>query len=99
MRIAFVALTLVAVVIVYLELHLAEGKFRVKVPKLKLKSGMKVRVPKLKRTRVHMPKVRHMGKTLGHAALGTTNVVSSLGTTGANIANTVLQNKNAAASR
>uniref|UniRef100_L7MCC8 Putative secreted peptide n=1 Tax=Rhipicephalus pulchellus TaxID=72859 RepID=L7MCC8_RHIPC len=94
MRIACVALTLVTVAIVYLELQLAEGKLHLKVPKLKLKSGMRVRVPKLKKTRIRVPKVRHVGRTIGHAALGTTNVVSSLGTTGANIAQTVLNNQN-----
>ncbi|KAL1445532.1 hypothetical protein MTO96_044965 [Rhipicephalus appendiculatus] len=99
MRIAFVALALVAVVVVYLELHLAEGKLRVKVPKLKLKSGLRVRAPRIKKTRIRVPKMRHAGKTLGHVALGATNVVSSLGTTGADIANTVLQNQKTAASR
>nr|XP_037275260.1 uncharacterized protein LOC119167874 isoform X1 [Rhipicephalus microplus] len=60
MRIAFVALALVAVAIVYLELQLAEGKIRMKIPKLKLKKGPKIRVPKVKKTHMHMPKAKHI---------------------------------------
>uniref|UniRef100_A0A131Z8J4 Uncharacterized protein n=1 Tax=Rhipicephalus appendiculatus TaxID=34631 RepID=A0A131Z8J4_RHIAP len=94
MRIAFVSLALVTVAIVYLELQPAEGKSRIKLPKLKLSNRVKVRAPRLKKTRIRVPKTRHVARTLGHAALGTTNVVSSLGTTGANIAQTVLNNQN-----
>ncbi|XP_075721797.1 uncharacterized protein LOC142765105 [Rhipicephalus microplus] len=95
MRIAFIALAFVAVVIVCLELHLAEGKLHLKVPKVKLRSGVKVRGPKMRKARVRIPRTKHLGKTLGHAALGTTNVVSSLGTTGASIAETVLNSQKA----
>nr|XP_037275261.1 uncharacterized protein LOC119167874 isoform X2 [Rhipicephalus microplus] len=90
MRIAFVALALVAVAIVYLELQLAEGKIRMKIPKLKLKKGPKIRVPKVKKTHMHMPKAKHIGR----ATLGATHVVSTLGATGADIAGTVLNHQN-----
>ncbi|XP_075741489.1 uncharacterized protein LOC142790844 [Rhipicephalus microplus] len=107
MRIALLALAVVAVAFVCLEVQLAGG-MRIKVPKVKLSKGAKLRVskmklsrvgmkrvkvPKVKVPRVKMPRVRGVGKAIAHGANGAVNVVSQLGNTGATIAQTVLSNQ------
>nr|XP_037275259.1 uncharacterized protein LOC119167873 [Rhipicephalus microplus] len=108
MRIAFLALAVVAVAFVCLKIQIAGG-VRMKVPRLKLPKASRFRVPKVKISRMHMPKVKvpraklprvrmpgikSVGKAITHGATGAVNAVSQLGNTGAAIAQAVLSNQN-----
>uniref|UniRef100_A0A224YE38 Uncharacterized protein n=1 Tax=Rhipicephalus zambeziensis TaxID=60191 RepID=A0A224YE38_9ACAR len=108
MRIALVAFTLVAFAFIYLEVQFAGG-FRIKLPKMRLPKPprirvdkvkiprvhmSKVKVPKVELTNVHLPKPGSVGSAVVHGAALTGNAVGQLGSTGAAIAGTVLNNQN-----